>query len=385
VTTPIETAARAASRTTGRKRGGNGLRLRPAAVTATVVLAVTGLFGAAPPADAAPTPSATPSFPAPGPGVGSSQSVIGQVATVRPVQRPLIVIEQDAEADQGTSFTLGADVLFDTGQDVLSPNASEALQQLSDQIVASGVSGRAVVIGHTDDVGTPDVNLGLSNRRAATVAKRLTELLSGRGITLTAAGRGESQPLAPNKDAAARARNRRVSVVFAGVRPTAPADSSDVAVPGYLPVQAATGPAPEGSMIGMTRTLTLGSDRKEYRVRLDITRVTRLGSMVLVETSTQLQSGADLSYYAALFTGHLYKTDKHRTALYDRKAGKELPIVVDGAGTLLCGPLSESLKQGSPRHGWFLFPAPSTGDADLQLYFPAFGLVTVGWSRGDAS
>jgi hypothetical protein len=60
------------------------------------------------------------------------------VTTVRPVQRPLIVVERNAEVGQGTSFTLGADVLFATSQDILSGTADAALQEMADQITASG-------------------------------------------------------------------------------------------------------------------------------------------------------------------------------------------------------------------------------------------------------
>lgn len=238
------------------------------------------------------------------------------------------------------------------------------------------MSGKATVVGHTDDVGSPADNQDLSNRRATTVTKRLTERLSGRGIALTAVGRGESQPLVPNVDDASRARNRRVSVVFSGSRPST-TDPYDIAVSGYRPAPPAGGPAAAGSVLGTTQTFTLGPARKNFRVRLDVTRVTRLDSLVLVETSVQLLSGEDLNGYQVLFSGHSYRTDEHRTALYDRAAGKELPVVVDGTGAPLRSPLDGELKPRIPRHDWFLLPTPSGSGGPLQLYIPAFGLLNV--------
>lgn len=346
-----------------------------AALTAAAALTAVGALTAAPSAGAAtPSPSST-SWPKPGAGTGQAQTVAGQTATVRPVKNPLVIIDQNTEAGPGTSYTLGADVLFATGQDTLSGSADAALQALAQQIIAAGVTGRAEVVGHTDDVDSDADNLVLSRRRAATVTARLTSLLAGHGITLTAVGRGETQPLVPNTDDAARARNRRVSVVFAGLRP-GDRDLSDIAVPGNQPAPAATGTAPAGSIVGTTRTFTAGSGNRSYTVRLDVTAVTRLDSLLVIETTTQLLSADDFYHYDALFTGHLNSKDQHRTALYDRGAGQELPVVVDGAGTPLRDGVNELLKPGSPLHGWFLFPTP-TMPGDLQLYLPAFGVLTV--------
>jgi OOP family OmpA-OmpF porin len=63
--------------------------------------------------------------------------------------------------------------------------------------------------GHTDRVGDEAFNLGLSERRARTVASFLEE----RGIApgrLTVKGMGESMPIADNETAEGRAQNRRV-------------------------------------------------------------------------------------------------------------------------------------------------------------------------------
>lgn len=68
------------------------------------------------------------------------------------------------------------------------------------------------VAGHTDSVGTDAYNLRLSQRRADTVRAYLIE----KGIAadrLFAKGYGESSPVADNKTAEGRYKNRRVELI----------------------------------------------------------------------------------------------------------------------------------------------------------------------------
>lgn len=65
--------------------------------------------------------------------------------------------------------------------------------------------------GHTDNTGTPEYNLGLSDRRAASV----TDYLSSHGISaerMTAHGYGLTQPVATNETEEGRATNRRTEL-----------------------------------------------------------------------------------------------------------------------------------------------------------------------------
>ncbi len=63
--------------------------------------------------------------------------------------------------------------------------------------------------GHTDSTGSDAYNLDLSQRRASSVMKYLMDA----GVPasqMTARGYGESEPIADNKTADGKARNRRV-------------------------------------------------------------------------------------------------------------------------------------------------------------------------------
>ncbi len=67
--------------------------------------------------------------------------------------------------------------------------------------------------GHTDSTGTKEYNLGLSERRAETVAQFLAENGIARGRAV-ARGYGKAYPVAGNETAAGRQRNRRVEIVI---------------------------------------------------------------------------------------------------------------------------------------------------------------------------
>jgi len=75
----------------------------------------------------------------------------------------------------------------------------------------------AIVTGHTDSVGENDYNQTLSEARADAVVEALRT--AGVSSTLTAEGRGEAEPVAPNEVdgqdyPAGRQLNRRVEIVI---------------------------------------------------------------------------------------------------------------------------------------------------------------------------
>ncbi|WP_332911284.1 OmpA family protein [Algoriphagus boritolerans] len=70
-----------------------------------------------------------------------------------------------------------------------------------------------VIEGHTDDTGTAEYNQTLSEKRASTVLRFLSD--SGvAGKRLQSQGFGEELPEVPNTSDAARAQNRRVEVAI---------------------------------------------------------------------------------------------------------------------------------------------------------------------------
>lgn len=100
---------------------------------------------------------------------------------------------------------------FDTGKATIKPDSMAQLDQVA-QALKSAPEMKLEVAGHTDDVGKPEANKALSEQRAQSVMKALTE----RGIAvarLTAKGYGQTKPIADNKTEEGRAKNRRVELV----------------------------------------------------------------------------------------------------------------------------------------------------------------------------
>jgi OOP family OmpA-OmpF porin len=73
----------------------------------------------------------------------------------------------------------------------------------------------AVIEGHSDDVGTDEFNLKLSQQRADSVVTYLTESFHIAASRLSAIGYGKSRPIANNSSSEGRRANRRIGAVIA--------------------------------------------------------------------------------------------------------------------------------------------------------------------------
>jgi OmpA-OmpF porin, OOP family len=129
----------------------------------------------------------------------------------------VIPLEEEYTEGGKTTVRLSSDVLFDFGKASLTDTARNRLAEIAEKL--TGVTGRVVVTGHTDSVGSPQSNLRLSKQRAEAVKAQLEKALSGTGVRIVAGGRGESKPVEPNtKDGednpAGRAKNRRVDITY---------------------------------------------------------------------------------------------------------------------------------------------------------------------------
>jgi OOP family OmpA-OmpF porin len=101
-------------------------------------------------------------------------------------------------------------VLFDFDKTAIKPDGAKILDRLI-VFLKENPDKRADLEGHTDSVGTEKYNQGLSERRAAAVRDYLTQ----RGVNasrLSTKGFGETKPIADNKTAEGRAKNRRVEI-----------------------------------------------------------------------------------------------------------------------------------------------------------------------------
>lgn len=119
------------------------------------------------------------------------------------VERDLFLVP----IESGATIVIN-NLYFDTGEFDLQKESFVELRQLV-QLMNSNPKMTVEITGHTDNVGTPENNQGLSESRA----KAVRQFLIAQGIAanrLYASGLGERASIAPNSTEEGRRRNRRV-------------------------------------------------------------------------------------------------------------------------------------------------------------------------------
>ena len=115
-----------------------------------------------------------------------------------------------------TKVTYAADAFFDFDKAVLKPEGKAKLDDLVDKV--KGINLEVIIaVGHTDSVGSDGYNQKLSVRRAEAVKSYLVSKGIEKNRVYTE-GKGEKQPVADNKTAEGRAKNRRVEIEVVGTR-----------------------------------------------------------------------------------------------------------------------------------------------------------------------
>lgn len=100
-------------------------------------------------------------------------------------------------------------ILFAFDSDQLTEHSKDILRAVG-KYLADKPNMRVLIEGHTDNKGGLDYNLNLSQRRAASVERFLTQESGISADRLESAGRGYSEPVESNETAEGRAKNRRV-------------------------------------------------------------------------------------------------------------------------------------------------------------------------------
>ena len=112
--------------------------------------------------------------------------------------------------------TFAADTFFDFDKSTLKPEAKAKLDDLVGK--TKGINLEVIIaVGHTDSVGTDEYNQKLSIRRSEAVKAYLVS----KGVEpnrVYTEGKGEKQPVADNKTAEGRAKNRRTEIEVVGTR-----------------------------------------------------------------------------------------------------------------------------------------------------------------------
>ena len=150
-------------------------------------------------------PPPAPAAPAPAPAAAPAP---------KPAPAPAPVVAPVAPVSEKVTFA--ADAFFDFDKATLKPEGKAKLDDLVSKM--GGINLEVIIaVGHTDSVGKDTYNQKLSVKRSEAVKAYLV----GKGVEknrVYTEGKGEKQPVADNKTAEGRAKNRRVEIEVVGTR-----------------------------------------------------------------------------------------------------------------------------------------------------------------------
>jgi OmpA-OmpF porin, OOP family len=287
----------------------------------------------------------------------------------------------DTESSTHATITLRTDVLFKFAKSNLTPQARAILGPLAAKI-KSRAAGPVQVNGYTDSIGTDQVNIPLSQARAAAVVAALTPTLPG--VTFHATGLGSSDPVAPNTkpdgsdNPAGRALNRRVTISFAVKTPTPPT-APTAAAPAAPTAQAATARTVDYSATGFGVT---------NRYRVTVNGLYREGNLAVLKVGITCADPVTQTCGAAYdFTGsqtvppvtygqnwQVSGTEDTDTLggfyLTDPATGTDYIPVYDSAGDPLTAPVSPNMRPGETYPAWIYLTAPPPSTAAVTVSLP---------------
>ena len=150
-----------------------------------------------------------------------------QFVEITPVQSQPIPLEEVTDLPEGEQLApsdwsaelnaTGRAVLeginFETGQARLTAESNAVLEAFAAFLSENPELG-FLIVGHSDNTGSLDANIGLSKSRAEAVRQTLISAYAIAPERLSAAGAGFLSPRAPNSSDEGKALNRRVEIVL---------------------------------------------------------------------------------------------------------------------------------------------------------------------------
>jgi outer membrane protein OmpA-like peptidoglycan-associated protein len=140
--------------------------------------------------------------------------VVIDIVEGKPREKKMVMIEASDMAKQisttGSVSLYG--ILFDTNKSSVREDSRATLQEIA-KLALQQADMKLLVVGHTDDAGSFEYNLGLSQSRARAVVEVLSTQHGISRERLTPVGVSFASPVSSNATEEGRALNRRVELV----------------------------------------------------------------------------------------------------------------------------------------------------------------------------
>jgi outer membrane protein OmpA-like peptidoglycan-associated protein len=128
--------------------------------------------------------------------------------------------EYDIEVKPKYTFTnmTFSDITFEYDSDKFDPSGNNAFELYMDSMqvylnLEDNKEKTIVIIGHTDNKGTPKYNMKLGHRRSKEAKKYIIENFKIPKNRISTDSKGQEEPIADNNEDAGREKNRRVNIL----------------------------------------------------------------------------------------------------------------------------------------------------------------------------
>jgi len=134
------------------------------------------------------------------------------IIEIEKVETGLVTAESISDGIVNDGRVILDGIFFETDKSVITPESDVALKNIADYL-KKNPDKKFYIVGHTDNTGTYSSNAALSENRAKAVMEALVSKYSVNAEQLSSHGVSSLSPVAGNRTAEGKTRNRRVEIV----------------------------------------------------------------------------------------------------------------------------------------------------------------------------
>jgi OOP family OmpA-OmpF porin len=134
-------------------------------------------------------------------------------AVVLVPEAPLLAIPAAEPTPERMKYCISLNIEYDINKADIRPQYHDEVAKVGD-FMKKYPTTTAVIEGYTDEVGSDEYNMQLSQQRAESVVKTLVEKFGIEPSRLSAKGYGKTRPVTDNSSDAGRQKNRRIDAVI---------------------------------------------------------------------------------------------------------------------------------------------------------------------------